>query len=275
MEPIRTVVVDDEPEARAGILELIRADLEVEVVGEGRTGREAVAVIGASHPELLFLDIQMPELDGFGVLSSLELTALPVVVFVTAYNEYALQAFEVHALDYLLKPFSDARFAEALEHAKTQVRERRVGQLGHQLAALLQYNTEHRTGSNPSSIETLNPSAQSGPYPDRMMVRKAHGTSFVRVDDIDWIEARNYCAKLHVAGREYLVRETMQRLAAKLDPRRFVRIHRSAIVNVDRIELLEPYFHGSYSVLLRDRTRLTLSRTRRPTLEQALGQALR
>ena len=275
MEPIRTVVVDDEPEARAGVLELLRGDIEIEVVGEGSTGLEAVDLIERIHPELVFLDIQMPELDGFGALSRVAPTHLPVVVFVTAYDEYALQAFEVHAVDYLLKPFSDARFRECLGHAKMQVRERRVGRVGHQLASLLQHDAEQRTQGvrTPESSEVSGAGAHR--YLERMMVPTAHGVSVVRVEEIDWIEARNYCAKLHVGQREYLLRETMQRLAAKLDPSRFVRIHRSAIVNIDRIEALEPYFHGGYVVLLRDRTRLTLSRSRRAALELALGHALR
>ncbi|HEU4681112.1 MAG TPA: LytTR family DNA-binding domain-containing protein [Gemmatimonadales bacterium] len=274
MEPIRTLVVDDEPEARAGVIHLLQGDPEIRVVGEGRTGLEAVEAIQASRPELVFLDIQMPELDGFGVLARVGPPA-PVVVFITAYDEYALQAFEVHALDYLRKPFSDARFSEALARAKTQVLERRMGQLGHQLAGLLHHDAKHTSESiaDPAPKEVA--STTSDHYLDRMMVRTPNGVSFVRVEEIDWIEARNYCAKLHVAGREYLIRETMQRLARKLDPRRFVRIHRSAIVNLDRIETLEPYFHGSYVVLLRDRTRLTLSRTRRANLERALGHALR
>jgi two-component system, LytTR family, response regulator len=271
MEPISTLVVDDEPEARAGVLELLRSDPEVEVVGEASTGLEAVAAIGASRAELVFLDIQMPELDGFGVLARLAPEHTPVVVFVTAYDEYALEAFKVHALDYLLKPFSDARFTEALAHAKMKVRDRRIGQLGPGLTALLQYNAEQRGVPIPES-ETQISGAPSKDHLERMMVRTANGMSFVRVTEIDWIEARNYYAKLHVGGRDYLIRETMQRLAVKLDPRRFVRIHRSAIVNIDRIESLEPYYNGRYVVILRDRTRLTLSRSRRPALERALGQ---
>jgi two-component system LytT family response regulator len=209
------------------------------------------------------------------VLSSLELDPLPVIVFVTAYDEYALHAFEINALDYLLKPFSDERFAEALARAKLRIRDRRLGKLGQQLAHLVQYDAEHRPGPARHSGPMDDSGSRAEPYLERMMVRTAQGMSFVRVEDIDWIEARNYCAKLHVAVREYLVRETMERLGAKLDPRRFVRIHRSTIVNIDRIERLEPYFHGSYVVVLRDRTRLTLSRSRRANLERVLGQAVR
>jgi two-component system, LytTR family, response regulator len=274
MDPIRTVVVDDEPEARAGVLDLLSGDTEILVVGQASTGLEGVEVISGSRPELVFLDIQMPELDGFGVLAKLGQN-LPVVVFATAYDEYALRAFEVHAIDYLLKPFSDERFREALAHAKLQVRERRVGQLGQQLAGLLHTDGEQAGGASPSEGQTEESAGSPGRYLDRMMVPTTNGLSLVRVEEIDWIEARNYCAKLHVGQREYLIRETMQHLAAKLDPGRFVRIHRSAIVNIDRIESLEPYFHGGYVVLLHDRTRLTLSRTRRAALERALGHALR
>jgi two-component system LytT family response regulator len=259
---ITTLVVDDEAESRAGLLTLLRADPEIEVVGEAASGPEAIAALEAHRPELLLLDVQMPGIDGFGVLAAVPRADRPVVVFVTAYDEYALRAFAAHAQDYLLKPFGDERFAESLAHAKSQVRQRRVGRLGRRLAAELQR-------------ERAAPAVPHERHPDRVMVRDGHGVAFVPVPEIDWIEARNYCARLHVGGREYLVRESLTSLAARLDPGRFVRIHRSTIINLDRLHSLEPYFHGSYIVKLRDGTRLTLSRSRRSALERALGTALR
>jgi len=258
--PIPTLVVDDEAEAREGLLALLGADPEISVIGEARNGIQAIAELHSGRAELLFLDVQMPRLGGFGVLASVPAEALPVVVFVTAYDKYAVPAFRAHAQEYLLKPFSDERFVEALAYAKRQVRQRRVGRLGRQLAAALQ----------PAGVPAA---AESGPADraDRLVIPSGRGARVIRVGEIDWIEARNYCAKLHVGSRGYVIRETLTRLAARLDPSRFVRIHRSTIVNVDRLESLEPYFHGSCVIRLRDGTRLTVSRSRRAALQRVLG----
>ena len=275
MDPIRTAVVDDEPDAREGILDLLRSDGEVMVTGEARTGREAVTLMVGSRPELVFLDVQMPELDGFAALDEVPEAVRPVVVFVTAYDEYALRAFDVHALDYLLKPFTDERFADALDHAKERVRQRRAGELGQQLAALLGDRTrtrsEHSSSASAQPAETPAAAATDTGTPDRLMVRTPKGTVFIRLEDIDWIEADDYYAKLHVAGRGYLIRETMQSLEARLDPRRFVRVHRSAIVNLDRVKTLQPYFRGAHVLTLHDGTQVTLSRSRRAQFERAVG----
>lgn len=254
--PIGTLVVDDEREAREGMLDLLRRDAELRIVGVAATGLEAVEAIRHHSPELVLLDVQMPELDGFGVLAAIPRPDHPVVVFVTAYDEHALRAFEAHALDYLLKPFAEDRFCEAVAHAKTQVHQRRLGALGRGLVSAAQGGGRPHMGEG---------------RVDRIMARSGEETSVVRVDDIDWIEARNYCVKLHVGRREYLVRESMTRLAARLAPDKFVRIHRSSIINLDRLESLQPYFRGAYIVRLRDGTRLELSRSRKPTLESALG----
>jgi two-component system LytT family response regulator len=259
-EPIATLVVDDEREAREGMLDLLRRDPELRVIAVAGTGREAVDAIRHRSPELVLLDIQMPELDGFGVLRAVSPRELPVVVFVTAYDEYALRAFEAHALDYLLKPFADDRFLRAVAHAKAQVRQRRLGALGRDLASAVQ-----RGGLRSRSGEGR---------ADRIMARAGEETAVLRVEDIDWIEARNYCVKLHVGGREYLLRETMTRIGARLDPDKFVRIHRSSIINLDRLESLQPFFRGGYIVRLRDGTRLQLSRSRKAAFERAIGQNL-
>ncbi len=274
MEPIRTIVVDDEPDAREGILGLLRGDPEIVVVGECRTGPEAVASIEDARPDLVFLDIQMPELDGFDVVDAVGAERMPCVVFVTAHDEYALKAFETHALDYLLKPFSDARFSDALQRAKEQVRQSRVTELGHKLAALLREDSERMAGGAPQHVPNGNTPPAPQQYLDRVMIRTARQVFFVRVEEIDWIQADDYYAKLHVAGRAHLIRETMQQLEAQLDPKRFVRVHRSAIVNIDRIKSLAPYFRGGHVILLQDGTRITLSRSRRANLERALGWQL-
>jgi two-component system LytT family response regulator len=270
----KTLVCDDEPDAREGIVELLRGDREILLVGEARNGAEAAAEIERQSPDLVFLDIQMPKLDGLGVVTQ---TASgqrpPVFVFVTAYDEYALKAFEVHALDYLLKPFSDARFSEALAGAKARVRERRACELGLEIAALLRpwdASTSSDELSGSSAGSATNRDFASG-HIEHFMVRLGGKVTLLRVADIDWIEADDYYAKLHVAGRTYLVRETMQQLENKLDPRKFVRVHRSAIVQIDRLRTLEPYIKGSHVLTLKDGTRLALSRGRRSAFEAAIG----
>ena len=271
---VRTVVCDDEPDAREGIVSMLSADPTVLVVGEARNGSEAVDAITSQVPDLVFLDVQMPRLDGFGVIERIGVERFPVVVFVTAYDEYALRAFEVHALDYLLKPFSDARLAEALASAKARVRERRACALGQQIASLL---GPREPGREPGDLAALatHPFSDERSVPrkylEHFMVRVGGKVTLLRVEDLDWIEADDYCAKLHTAGRSCVIRETMQRLEARLDPTRFVRVHRSSIVHIDRLRTLEPYIKGSHILTLQDGTRLTLSRGRRAAFEAAIG----
>jgi len=287
MQPVRTLVVDDEPEARDGLVRLLRGDPDVVLVGECGNGKEAVAAIGTLSPDVVLLDIQMPELNGFEVLAALPPASMPIVVFVTAYDAYALRAFEAHAIDYLLKPFSDERFAAALHQAKQYVQQRRIGELGQKFAALLQDNAfgtpsplaeQVPAGDGDGTEETV-PAGEHAPtsrsaYLERIVVRHERDVSFVRVAEIDWIGAADYYAKLYVGPTTHLIRETMQQLEAKLDPRQFVRIHRSAIVNVDRVKVIRPYFRGGHIVVLHDGRRLVMSRGRREALERALGQPI-
>jgi two-component system LytT family response regulator len=278
---VRTLVCDDEPDAREGIVALLKGDPEVQLVGEARNGVEAATAIAGLAPELVFLDVQMPGLDGFGVLKGLaggDPEQAPIVVFVTAYDEYALRAFEVHALDYLLKPFSDARFVEALTAAKACVRQRRACALGEQIASLLRPDavTGADVGSLPAHASltqrvAFSPAASRRHHLEHFMVRLGGKVTLVRADDVDWIQAEDYYARLHVGGRSYLVRETMQQLEAGLDPTQFVRVHRSAIVRIDRLRTLESYIKGSHVLTLHDGTRLTLSRARRAAFEAAIG----
>jgi two-component system LytT family response regulator len=265
MECIRTLIVDDEPLAREGVRVLLQQDPDVEVVGECANGREAVQAIEDLAPDLLFLDVQMPEVDGFAVLAQVEVARMPVVVFVTAYDQHALRAFDVHALDYLLKPFKDDRFKAALARAKTQVRQQKVSAISQRLVALL----DHTGRSAPAA--TAPPSEA---YLTRLVVKSGGRVFFINVEEIDWIEAADYYVRLHVGGKTHLLRETMSHLERRLDPQHFLRIHRSTMVRLDRIATLEPYYHGDYAVLLRDGTELKMSRRHRRKVEAALGQSL-
>jgi two-component system LytT family response regulator len=271
---IRTVVCDDEPEAREGIVSMLRGDPAVVVVGEARNGVEAVDAITSSAPDLVFLDVQMPRLDGFGVIERVGADRFPVVVFVTAYDEYALRAFEVHALDYLLKPFGDDRFTDALARAKTRVRQHRACELSQEVASLLARGDDHAGGRHPGAVPVRiddQPSPPTRKFLEHIMVRLAGTVTLLRVEDVDWIEADDYYAKLHVGTKTHLIRETMRQLEAKLDPAQFVRVHRSAIVRIDRVQTLHPYCKGAHMLTLKDGTRVNLSRSRRAAFEAALG----
>ena len=251
--PIRTLVVDDEPLARQTIRVLLAKDPEVEIVGECANGAEAVAAITSLAPDLVFLDIQMPGVDGFEVLASLDLARPPVVVFATAYDQYALKAFEVHAFDYLLKPFSDARFAAALADAKTAVAERGARALGERLVAMLA-GKEH-----------------GGRYVSRVLVKSASRVTFQKVAEIDWIEAAGSYVQLHVGAKEHLLRESLNALEARLDPEVFLRIHRSTIVNMDRVKELRLDAYGESVVVLENGTELKMSRARREAVHARLS----
>ncbi|MDF1502949.1 LytTR family DNA-binding domain-containing protein [Roseisolibacter sp. H3M3-2] len=254
---IRAVIVDDEPLARRRIGDLLAGAADVEVVAECANGASAIRAIDESPPDLLFLDIQMPELDGFDVLQAVGVGRVPAVVFVTAYDQFALRAFEAHALDYLLKPFTDERFEAALQRVRGRVRERNGGDLDARLRALL---AEVRGGS------------AGGGYLQRLVVPAGHRSVFVRTDEIDWIEAERNYVRLHVRGRASLLRENLGRLEAALDPAKFCRIHRSTIVQIDRIQAVESLFNGEYLVVLHDGTKLTSSRSYRPNLHRVMGR---
>ena len=255
---IRTLVVDDEPLARQNILALLKSDPEVEVVGVCASGSEAVRAIRRLTPDLVFLDIQMPEMSGFDVIEQLDAARLPAIVFVTAYDQYALRAFDVHALDYLLKPFDDARFEKALRQAKAQAERGEAARLGERLLALL----DGRGGA-----------ARPREFVTRLMVKTAGRIFFLKTDEIDWIEAADYYVKLHTGKKSHLLRESMSELELKLDPEKFARIHRSAIVNLDRVRELRQLFNGEHTVVLEGGAELKLSRRRREQLQHLLRAA--
>jgi two-component system, LytTR family, response regulator len=254
---IKTLIVDDEPLARRNLRVLLEDDPEIEIVAECGSGQEALEVINDEPPDLLFLDIQMPEMSGFEVLERIEHGRIAAVVFVTAFDQYALKAFEVHALDYLLKPFDDARFEKALRQAKTQIEQREINKLSRKLFALL----EDRAATSDK---------KTGSYLTRFMIKAAGRVLFLKAEDVDWIAADDYYVKLHTGSKTHMLRETLSDLETRLDPEKFIRIHRSTIVNIERIKELHPHFNGEYLVVLRDGTELKMSRSRREQVQAAL-----
>jgi two-component system LytT family response regulator len=252
---IRTLVIDDEPLARERVRKLLEKESDVEVIGECGDGREALETILKVKPDLIFLDVQMPELDGFGVLEKLRNAKMPAVIFVTAHDQFALQAFDVHALDYLLKPFDSERFQRALDRARQLIADRQEGDVSRRISELL---ADVRAGTK---------------HPARLAIKSEGRVLFLKTDDIDWIEAADNYVNLHLGNESHMHRETMSALEGKLPADKFLRISRSTIVNVDRIKELQPLFHGEYAVILRNGVRLTLSRSHRDKLDRLLGKA--
>jgi len=249
---IRTLIADDEPIARRGVRHLLDQDAEVEVVAEATGGLEASELIQSLRPDLVFLDVQMAGCDGFETLRRVGSTVAPVVVFITAYDEYALRAFEFNAVDYLLKPYDDARFATALARAKELVVRRRSDRVDDRLGRLLKH--------------------LEGEGRDRILLKASGEIIFLKTTEIDWVEAEGDYVKFHVAGRSHLMRGTMAALEAQLDPARFIRIHRSTIVNTDRLRKLSPSFEGEYAVVLQDGTKLRMSRGYQDRIRSLLGR---
>jgi two-component system LytT family response regulator len=250
---MKVLIVDDEPLARERVRRHLRDEPGVEIVGEAGNGREAVAVIEEKTPDLVFLDVQMPEMNGFDVLKALEENKIPAIVFTTAYDKYAIQAFEFHALDYLLKPFSRERFRRSVRHAREQLENsRQSGSIDERLVSLLE-------------------NLKAKKYLERIVVKSSGRVFFIKTDEIDWIEAAGNYLKLHVGRDAHLIRETMQSIEAKLDPEKFFRIHRSTLVQIDRIKELQPLFGGDYAVILRNGAELNLSRNYRDRLPKLFG----
>jgi two-component system, LytTR family, response regulator len=244
---VRTLIVDDESLARERLAQLLSKEPEIEIVGECGDGASAVAAINEKKPDLAFLDIQMPEMDGFAVLDAIEVEPMPIVVFVTAFDKYALKAFEVQALDYLLKPFDKERFASALSRALDHVK--------------LRANPPEPSG------DLTEPVAPAKPV-DRLSIKADGRIVLVKTADISWIQAAHNYVEVHEGAKTHLLRGTISAIETRLDPEKFVRISRSLIVNVDYVKELEPQFYGEYIVTLRDGARLTLSRRYRNKLPQ-------
>jgi two-component system LytT family response regulator len=274
--PISVVVADDEALARRRIVRMLQEERDVEIVAQCADGRQAVDAIRQFQPDLVFLDVQMPELDGFGVLASLNEGRVPTVIFVTAYDEYALRAFEVHALDYLLKPFDADRFRSAFHRARAQLELAGAESENRRLFELLEHLSGSTAAADPaaagqrSSANALN----GGQYADRLMIKTEGRVVFAKATEIDWIEAAGNYVRLHIGRDARLLRETMADLERRLDPARFIRIHRSTIVNLDRVREMQPWFSGEYTVIMHDGAKLKLSRGYRERLEERLGKPL-
>jgi two-component system LytT family response regulator len=240
---IRTIIVDDVDLARERI-KILLGDAEIEIVAECANGREAIKAISSLKPELVFLDIQMPKISGFEVVETIGVEVMPVVIFVTAYDEFALRAFEINAVDYLLKPFDEARLKKAVARAKREIEQQTLaGEMEEKLRRLLK---EVRTEPK---------------YLKRIPVKSARDTTLVLTEEIDWINSAGHYLELHAGGEKHLIREQLSRLEAKLDPEKFVRIHRSTIVNLDSIKSLHPLFNGDHIVVLKNGRKLNSSRT--------------
>jgi two-component system LytT family response regulator len=253
---IRALIVDDEAPARQRISDLLNQDPEVVSLQEAGDGETAVRMILSERPNLVLLDVQMPELDGLAVIEAVGSEHMPLTVFVTAYDQHAIRAFEANALDYLLKPFSDERFETMLIRVKSSRSDLQLREFGHNVARVMAMQaTETR-------------------YLDRLAIKADGITRFVRVKDIGWIEASGVYVTLHSSGKEFLYRASLTELARSLDPTRFLRIHRSVIVNIDSIVQLEPLSHGEFELLLKDGSHARVSRTYRATMENRLGQKL-
>lgn len=246
--------MDDEPLARDRTRQLLEAEPDVEIVGECASGEDAVELIEGAAPDLVFLDVQMPGMDGFAVLEKISPDRLPAVVFVTAHDAHALKAFGVRALDYLLKPFDGERLRESLERVRERLRSEAPRAFQQRLLSLL---------------ADMKSRARRG---DRVVIRSGGRLSFLKPDEIDWIQAEGNYLRIHAAQRSHILRDTMSGIEARLDPSRFVRIHKSTIVNIERIREIQPLFNGAYSVLLRDGTRLTWSRGYREQLRALTGE---
>lgn len=250
---IRALVVDDEPLAREMIREMLGADSDVEIVAECSNGREAVDAIKSLRPDLVFLDIQMPELGGFEVLAAFEREATPYIIFVTAYDQYAVRAFEVHAFDYLLKPFDRERFDVAWHRVKEQIKVDQSGERESHILALLE-------------------ELKSGPrHLERLVIKNGGRVFFLNVQDIYCIESEGNYVRVYDNQKGYLLRETISNLEEQLDPKQFRRIHRSAIVKIDRIKEMQPWFHGEYRIIMENGKELTLSRNYRQNFQGAVG----
>ncbi len=264
---IRTLIVDDEPGARKTLRNLLVLDSDIDVVGEC-FGEDTPAAIRELGPDLVFLDVQMPKLDGFQILASLEPTEIPLVIFTTAYDEYALDAFDHAAVDYLLKPFSDRRFFRALARAKEILRQEETELAQRRLVALLSDRLSRASAEAPLAGSST--ATASGPGRDRLVIHDSGRLLVVLTKDIVWIEAQGPYVRIHAADGESLVRESLGNLEAHLDPARFFRIHRSAVVNLERVREVKPLSHGDCTVVLRNGTELKLSRTRREEFETRL-----
>ena len=250
---LRIVIIDDELLARHRIRELLKSHRDVEIIGEARNGKEAIETIARQRPDLVFLDVQMPDMDGFEILKKLDPASLPFVIFVTAYDQYALRAFEVHAVDYLMKPFDRERFGKAINHARSRLAAK--GSDAQHLVSLLEDLSSRKT------------------FVERFAIKNGETIHYIRASDVDSIEAEGNYVRLKVANSSYLLRDTLNNIESQIDPRLFVRIHRSTIVNMNRVRELQTWARGEYRVVLHNGAAHTLSRGYREHFESAISKS--
>lgn len=260
MDKIRTLIVDDEYQARKGLGALLAAEPDIEVIGACSNGQQAIDEISRLAPDLVFLDVQMPDKNGFDVLAALDLERAPALVFITAYDQYALKAFEFSALDYLLKPFTDERFRQAVERARRQCRQRQTERLGQQLRLLLEHHQSAAKQDEGAPAEPL----------QRFFIKTGGEVHFAPVDEVDWLEAEGYCTRIHTGKKAHLLRGNLGSFEARLDPKKFTRINRSAIINLNRVQSLKNWFHGECLVVLSNGIELKVSGAYRRRLEHLL-----
>ncbi len=263
MKQIRAIVVDDEKKAREGLTELLKSREGIELLCTCTNGLEAIKEINDQQPDLVFLDIQMPRVNGFEVLSSINTSQMPAIVFVTAYDKYALRAFEVHAIDYLLKPFDNSRFDRALQKAIDHINSNKTNS-NVQLEALLQDFLNQQTQKS-EIIKTERNSSQ------KIIIKSGGKIYFLKPEEIIWLEAQDYYIKIHTKNASYLVRESLKKMEAEL-PQNFIRIHKSSIVNVDYIQVIEPHFRGDYHLTLTNKQQLRISRNYRENINKYIGK---
>lgn len=260
-EKIRTLIVDDETPARERISDLLLEYKEFEVIGECSNGEDAIKSIKELSPDLVFLDIGLQDLNGFEVLEKLDQNNLPLIVFITAYDEYALKAFQVHALDYLLKPFDDERFEEMIKFTSERIKSNKIEQLSGKLAGLLSDYKEREKDPEKSDEQ----------FQNRLVLKSAGKVAFIETQNINWITADGYYASINVGEKTHLMRESLKNLEKILDPKTFLRIHRSTIININRIKEMHSHFHGNYFVLLEDGKRFKISRSYKEKTEHLLS----
>jgi two-component system LytT family response regulator len=265
---IWALIVDDEPLAHKALRSMLKDDPEMEVIVGCLDGNEAVQIIREQSPDVVFLDIQMPEMDGFQVIEEVGVKLMPVTVFVTAFDKHALRAFEAHAIDYLLKPFDHDRFNTALQRAKTQVRQRKLGEINESLFAVLK---DLKPESNELDLKTEKVLHKEAI--DRVAIKASGRVYFLKVEEIDWVESAGDYLSLHAASKTHLIRETMENFHAKLNPQKFLRIHRSFVVNIERIKDIQPFFKGDYVITLVSGKRLKSSRSYRHEIQALLDEA--
>lgn len=264
MAEIRVLIADDEPLARRGIRQLLERHADMTVAGECRNGRETLRALHTLQPDLVFLDVQMPQLDGFAVLRAFGTERMPAVVFVTAYDEFAVRAFEAHALDYLVKPVSEVRFAEAMRHVRERLRSDQALELAQKLEALLaSHEGAAGRAEDGRGLRTPRPAR-------RLVVPTANGDVVLDANEIDWIQAEDYYAAIYALGKRHLIRESLASLEERLDAQSFVRVHRAAIVRLDRVRELRSTGLGEWVIVLRDGTRVPVSRRRREQVAEAI-----